>query len=219
MEPDSPPPRRPRISRTPAPTANGLLRFLRHPLTVLFAGTVISSLAIPWLNTRSAQARQVEEARQAKAMEILKSVGADNARLNSVNSAFLMFEKEGGLTGSAELVEERRTELRKRVYEGYEAFEQSAWWWYWGIGREAELFGWLSAADTAEYRRLAKLYQDNLFESSKFIQLPWKRYLSEVKESAAEKKHLLIPTIEPTLGKKQAERDELAARMVRLFIK
>lgn len=219
MEQDSIPQRRPRISRTPAPKAHGLLTFLRHPLTILFAGTVISSFAIPWLNTRSAQARQIEESRQAKAMEILKEVSADNVRLNLVSSAFLMFEKEGGLTGSADVVEERRTELRKRVYEGYEAFEQSAWWWYWSIGREAELFGWLNAADTAEYRKLAKQYQDNLFESAKFVQLPWKRYLSEVKESASEKKQPLVPSIEPSLGKKQAERDELAARMVRLFIK
>ncbi len=219
MEPDPKPHRRPRIAKNLNPTPHWVIMLLRHPLMVLFAGTIISSIGIPWLNTRSAQARQVEESRQTKALEILKDSTNDNARLNSIGSAFGMFEKEGALTGSTELIEERRSELRKRVYEGYEAFEQSAWWWYWGIGREAELFGWLSPAEIAAYRQLAKQYQDNLYESSKLIQIPWRSYLAEVKESPTEKKQPLMPTIETSLGKKQAERDELAARMVRMFIK
>lgn len=176
-------------------------------------------MAVPWLNTRSARARQVEEARQQKAMEILKGARDDNARLNIVRSAFQVFEKEGGLSGSAEVMEARRAELRKRVYDGYGEFEQGAWWWYWGIGREAELFGWLPAGDIASFRGLAKAYQENLEESSNLVQTPWRRYLSDVKETAAEKKQPLMPTIEGPLGKKQAERDELCARMVRLFLK
>ncbi len=219
MEPETSPNRRPRIARASTKRKHWLPDSLRHPLTVLFAGTVISSMAIPWLNARSARARQVEEARQLKAMEILRGAIADNTRLNSVRSAFNVFEKEGGLTGNPELVEERRAELRKRVYDSYGEFEQTAWWWYWGVAREAELFGWLPATDIATFRAVAQQYQDNLYECSAFVQRPWQRYLSEAKESPAEKKQPLMPAMESTLGKKQAERDLLCARMVRLFLK
>lgn len=192
---------------------------LRHPLTVLLIGTIISSLAIPWLNARSTRARQIEEARQTKAMEILKGIGADNVRLNAVRSAFDVFEKEGGLAGNPVLTEERRVELRKRVYDSYGNFEQTAWWWYWEIGREAELFGWLPKSDIASFQALARRYQDNLFQSSTSIQKPWKRYLSETKESSAEKKTPLMPAVETELGRKQAERDQLGAEMIRLFLR
>jgi hypothetical protein len=196
-----------------------MLEFLRHPLTVLFVGTVISSLAIPWLNARSSRAQQIEVSQQQKALEILKNASLDNARLNSLRSAFNVFEKEGGLTGSADLVEERRTELRKRVYETYEEFEQSAWWWYWEIGREAELFGWLPKSAIPEFHALGKQYQDNLYECSVLIQRPWKRYLSDVNETASEKKQALMPSLEASLGSSQAQRDEICAKMVRLFLK
>lgn len=220
METESKPQRRARLAQVQKPALeHRLIRFLRHPLTVLFVGTVITSMAVPWLNTQSARARQIEDARQQKAMEILKGATADNARLNSVRSAFRVFEEEGGLTGSAELVEARRGELRKRVYDSYGEFEQSAWWWYWGIGREAELFGWLAKPDIAEFQKLAKQYQDNLSEASTLVQKPWRRYLSELKESPSEKEQPVVPQIETALGVKQAQRDELCARMVRLFLK
>jgi hypothetical protein len=219
MESEPRPARRARIEKKEKPKSHWLPEALRHPLTVLFIGTVITSMAVPWLNARSARARQIEDARQQKALEILKGTTDDNARLNAVRSAFQVFEREGGLTGQAETIEARRAELRKRVYDGYGEFEQSAWWWYWNIGREAELFGWLPPGDIAEFRRLAQLYQDNLFECSNLVQAPWKKYLSDTKETATERKSALMPTIETPLGKKQAERDELCARMVRLFLK
>jgi hypothetical protein len=195
-----------------------LLGFLRHPLTVLCIGTVITTLAVPWLNARSSVARQIAEARQAKALEVLKGVGSDNVRLNLVRSAFQVFEKEGGLTGTPEIIEQRRAELRKRVYDGYGEFEQTAWWWYWEIAREAELFGWLSPSKAAEFRQLAKQYSTNLSESVALVQIPWNRYLAESKETPAAKKQALMPTLEDSLGKKQAERDALADQMVRLFL-
>jgi|GEM_PF-1413478 len=214
-------PIRRRIRKPPAKISRleWMLKTLRHPLTILLIGTIISSLAIPWLNARSTRARQIQDARQAKAMEIIKSIGADNVRLNSVRSAFDVFEKEGGLAGGNALIEERRLELRKRVYDSYGDFEQTAWWWYWEIGRESELFGWLPEADISSFQALAKRYQENLYQSTTSIQKPWRRYLSEVKESTSEKKIPLMPIIETELGRKQAERDELGAAMVRLFIK
>ncbi len=196
-----------------------ILGFLRHPLTVLCIGTVITTLAVPWLNARSSVATQIAQARQAKAMEVLKGVGSDNVRLNLVRSAFNVFEKEGGLSGTPEIIEQRRTELRKRVYDGYGQFEQTAWWWYWEIAREAELFGWLSAENAAEFRQLAKQYADNLYQSIALVQIPWGRYLAESKETQAAKKQPLMPGLEDALGKKQAERDALADQMVRLFLK
>jgi hypothetical protein len=210
-----------RARRTPPKPSRfeWILKALRHPLTVLLMGTIITSLAIPWLNARSARARQIQEAQQAKAMEIIKSIGADNVRLNAVRSAFDVFEKEGGLTGGPALIEERRVELRKRVYDSYGDFEQTAWWWYGEIGREAELFGWLPKSDMSTFQTLATHYQENLLQSAAAIQKPWKRYLSQVNENTTDKKTPMMPAIESELGHKQAERDQLGAAMVRLFIK
>ena len=218
MEPTNRPVRRPRPTKPKPKAVHWLLEFLRHPLTVLCIGTVITTLAVPWLNARSSVARQVSEARQTKALEVLKGVGSDNVRINLVRSAFNVFEREGGLSGTPEIVEQRRTELRKRVYDGYGEFEQTAWWWYWEIAREAELFGWLTPAKAAEFRGLAKQYEQNLYDSMALVQIPWKRYLAETKETVAEKRQPLMPGLDQSLGGKQAERDALADRMVRLFL-
>jgi hypothetical protein len=209
-------PRRQRIARAEK-KKNLIAEAMRHPLILLMLGSILTSIIIPWLNARSARVEQVQLARADKAKEILKSVSADNARVNLMRAAFDTFEKEGGLVASIQL-EERRTELRKRVYDGYNEFESTAWWWYWEIAREAEIFGWLSSGDLERLKKFCVEYQQNLEAVSKSIQRPWRRYLSEIKENASDKKLTVMPEVSSELGALQSKREAICKAMVQLFL-
>jgi len=185
---------------------------LRHPLMLLLAGTLLSSLIIPWINGRSARVERRQNGRQQKAVEVLRAAGQDTRRLNALRSAFDNYERDVGTASVAE----RRTELRRRVYELYGEFDGEAWWWYRAALREADVFDWLSGAEQQRMRELADGYEANLLKATgKILEGPWQRYLS--KEAGAADGEPVMPALNKQLGELQAQRDELTEKMVRVF--
>lgn len=207
---------RPRRTRTAAPPAPRLVpwwrEILRHPLTLLLAGTLLSSLIIPWINGRSARVERRQNGRQTKAVEILRAAGQDTRRLNALRASFENYERD---TGTAS-VADRRAELRQRVYELYGEFDGDAWWWYRAALREADVFDWLTVPEQQQMRELADAYEANLLKATRSIlDGPWQRYLG--KQAGAADGTPVMPALNRQLGELQAQRDVVTERMVRVF--
>lgn len=181
---------------------------------LLMAGTLLSSLIIPWINGRSARVERRQNGRQQKAVEVLRAAGQDTRRLNALRAVFDSYERDVG-AAKGESVEDRRADLQRRVYDLYGEFNGDAWWWYWEALREADVFDWLNPAEQARLRQLASRYQENLTAAVKAFEPPWQRYLSE--ERRATGNSAVMPAATKQLGDLQAQRDELAAEMVRVF--
>jgi hypothetical protein len=61
---------------------------------LLLIGSVLSYLLIPWISEKSSHRRLLQERRVDKACDVLKQGLTDDEQLNSIMTAFEIFNKE-----------------------------------------------------------------------------------------------------------------------------
>ena len=66
----------------------------KHPLTILLIGGVLSYLLVPWIREKSSHKRLLQEQRVDRACDVLKQGLIDDQQLNSIQTAFEIFNKE-----------------------------------------------------------------------------------------------------------------------------
>ena len=104
---------------------------LRHPLTVLLTGTLLTYLLLPVISARLNRSRLLTEARLNRALEIISRSSEVEREINSLQTVLDTFHKDN-LSGLS-LQENRQSEqmrLRSEVQQRYLAFDNKAWWWY-----------------------------------------------------------------------------------------
>jgi hypothetical protein len=121
---------------------------LRHPLGLLILGSALSSLLIPWISSRSTEAKLLQEARLTRALEVGTHNRDFDSKLNGLLTYMEMFHTQNVRMKlkPAEL-KEAQTAFRNKYTERYLALNETAWWWYGDITREAYLLRLTSEKD------------------------------------------------------------------------
>ena len=74
-----------------ARSSGTLLEILRHPLALLIIGATITSLLVPYLNSRVNRNELLQEAKLKKASEIREHVIEFNSELNALETMLELF--------------------------------------------------------------------------------------------------------------------------------
>ena len=139
---------------------NKIDSFFRHPLVLSIIGGLLGSLLIPWVAGRANKQAVLAETRVKQAIEIMATSNSVNVMLNKVKTGFESFEKDSLSTSSPEEYQQRRDELRRRIYALYADFNSVGWWWTWNAYNQARILRLISPtaleqmkADITKYHR------------------------------------------------------------------
>jgi hypothetical protein len=81
------------------------------------------------------------------------------------------------MTPSPKELREAQTQFRKEYTEKYLALDSTAWWWYWDVEREAQIFNLLSPAELQLLHKEIFEYGNSVVASKNAVEPLWK-YLS-----------------------------------------
>ncbi|MGH9908676.1 MAG: hypothetical protein ACRD8U_24210 [Pyrinomonadaceae bacterium] len=147
----------------------------QHPLILLLVGSVLSSLLIPGISARSTEAQLIQETRLKKALEVGIHNREFDSKLNGITTLMKTFHNQN-VRMKFNPVELRQAQnaFRKDYTDRYLALNETAWWWYWDIQREARLLKLTSASDDARLDQKIKEYGDSTTVSVGAIAPMWK---------------------------------------------
>ena len=168
------------MARITAQNEQGIGALLRHPLTVsifaLLIGTALTSIVVP----RITYYRTLQEKRLEKALEILAHDEEVTQRLNAMQTALEIFQKDNSGPAARPLdYKEEQKSLRKVMMERYLEFDHVAWWWYKKLRAEAVILKLASPDGAARMDRLIAAYDANLSQSTEALNSLWTRFLRE----------------------------------------
>jgi hypothetical protein len=145
-----------------------LVVFMGPPFPLLLVGTVLSYLFIPWISSRSTHRSLLQEERVKQATEILDQSLLVDKQLNSIRTAFELFEKAAVSEPSQYKMAE--AQLNSRFYDLYSEFNRHAWWWDHNLPVEARLLD-LPPGSEARIGTLHEEYVTNLMDSTHEVEL------------------------------------------------
>ena len=194
------------------------LSFIRHPLTVLVVGAVVTSILVPILSDRVNREKLLRERRLNIAMEIIKDNVETNRRLNSMVTALELFQKDNS-GPSARVVDYRaeQKELRGKIDQAYLEFDSQAWWWYSEIYSEAVVVNIISSRDLNELSRIRHEYGENLGESTRTLDGLWNPFLRDTYKPNAPRNTQLMETTRNKLQDLNNKRSQLVMDAVKIF--
>lgn len=145
-----------------------LVVFMGMPFPLLLVGTVLSYLLIPWISSRSTHRSLLKEGRVKQVTEILDQSVLVDKQLNSIHTAFELFEKAAVSEPSQYKTAEGK--LDSRFYDLYSEFDRPAWWWDHNLPVEARLLD-LPPGSEARIETLHEEYVKNLKDSTHEVDL------------------------------------------------
>ena len=193
----------------------------QHPLLLLLVGSVLSSLLIPGISSRSSEAQLLQETRLKKALEVGTRNREFDSKLNVLSTLMQTFHNQNVRMkfNSGEL-KEAQTAFRKQYTDRYLELDEMAWWWYGDIEREAHLLKLTSAEDYKLLDETIKKYNESVATTVEAIGPMW-RYLSSSDYSLddAKQKHFeqLKETMNQEIGKQHAVRGNLVQDIAKIF--
>jgi hypothetical protein len=140
----------------------------KHPLTVLLVGAILSYLLVPWISEKSAHKRLLQEQRVNKACDILKQGLIDDEQLNSIQTAFKIFNKEA--VSDPKSYKTAQAELKSSFAKLYFEFDQHGWWWDNDLAVQSKLLELPSGSKSA-IEELHYAYKNNLLEAARQLDL------------------------------------------------
>lgn len=160
------------------PLLRSLLKALVFPVVLLCVGSVLSAIVIPGIVADSSEIESLHEARLKKAIDFGDRNEDFVSKLNVLKTLMLTFDEQNVRmkTLPAKLREEQE-HFRKVYTEKYLALDSTAWWWYWDVEREAQIFNWLSPAELQLLHKEIAEYGNSVLASKNAIDPLWK-YLS-----------------------------------------
>ena len=147
----------------------------RHPLVVLILGTAFSCLLIPWISSRANNKRVQQEKTIDEAIDILKKSLIDEERLNSMQTAFEMFQAHS--ISDPDNCKRDQQELKQYYDRLYLEFDQHAWWWNRDVVVQATLLH-LPPGSPDKILKLHDSYKDSLMGSADQIRALAARFLA-----------------------------------------
>lgn len=155
-------------------TSNRLNKIASHPLILVIIAAILSAWLIPWIHFKSERRRVLFEKRLDKAIDITKNHQEVTARLNALQSALEMFQKDNLVTNlSAARLEEEKNKLRERMNMLYLEFDNKAWFWYWNLIRNAKIVGVFKTGEIEYLKKQMLAYEDNLVKSLEPLRQFW----------------------------------------------
>jgi hypothetical protein len=135
---------------------------LKHPLVLLLIGSVLSYLLIPWISEKSSHKRLLQEKRVDRACDVLQQGLIDDLKLNSIQTAFEMFNKEA--ESDPKSYKTAQAELKNSFNKLYFEFDQHAWWWDHDLPVQSKLLE-LPSGSKEKIEQLHDVYKKNLLDS------------------------------------------------------
>jgi hypothetical protein len=146
--------------------AGRVTHFLRHPFFLLILGTALSYVFIPWISEKSAGKRLLQESRINRATDILRQGLIDDERLNSMQTAFEIFQKHAA--SDPDNYKSAQKEFREYFDKVYLEFDQHAWWWDHDLPVQGRVLG-LPSDRLDRIEKLHDNYVKNLIDASRQV--------------------------------------------------
>lgn len=189
-------------------------KLLSHPFLLLLATTVLSSIFVPIITSRSNKLQIVQQERLRNARMVIDHSTEVNSKLSSLQTSLELFNKY--VIPSRQSEDQR--ELREKMKELYSQFSEQAWWWHWEL---RENLRFLEIIDSKEYDRLGvdlASYTSNLERSTSTLGEFWTACLSNnYKHGQPHIDSVMIETRRRLLMS-QTKRDSLVSRIIQTYI-
>lgn len=181
------------------------------PLVLL----ALSTLFIPGIIDRANRTEALRTARQKKALDIGDQDRDFTSRLHVLKNRMHMFNEQN-IRGRLSLGELRNTQKRfqKEHTDDYLDLEKMAWWWYWDLEREGEIFGLLSQKNLSDLHTLLEEYGKNAEASVGTITPLW-RFLSSSEYSRSNDSQKQIELLETEMNTQLAELSKIRGQIVK----
>lgn len=155
-----------------------LVTVLGIPLLLLLLGSVLTSYFIPKLIEESHKSEASRTARLKKAIDIIERNKDFTSKLHVLKTSMQTFNKQN-VRGKPSLTQLREAQKRfkKEYTDHYLALDETAWWWYWDLEREVQIFDLLSPEELAKLGEFNKEYGNNVGACVGALDPLW-RYLS-----------------------------------------
>jgi len=187
------------------------------PLALLFFGTIF----IPGIVAESNQAEALRVARLKKAFDIGEHNKEFNSRINVLKTRMHSFNEQNirARFSSAHLREAQR-EFRQKHTDDYLELDRMAWWWYWDLEREAEIYDLLAPEELKSLHDASEKYGANVVLTVATITPLW-QYLSSSEYNLSAENQKRVGSVESEMMKKlqdlSDERTQLAKVMASSF--
>lgn len=194
------------------------LRFMRHPLTVLTAGAVVSTFLLPALGAQVNREKLLREQRLSVAMEIIKDNMETSRRLNKIDTTLELFQKDNSGPAARFLdFKLEQKELRSKIDQSYLEFDSQAWWWSSQIYAEAKVVNIVSSDDLDELAKISVEYDENLDASTQVLSDLWNSFLREEYRPTDPQNTKSMNETRQKLSQLESKRSQLVMDAVKIF--
>jgi hypothetical protein len=152
---------------------------LKHPLFLLIVGALMTSLLIPYLNDQFSRNRVRQETSLKKVLEIGLHNTEFNSELNTLKTMMQSFHNQNvRLQLQPDELREAQKNFRKDFNTRYLALDEKAWYWYWDLGREAEVLNLISPNELKMLDADLNEYGANVTKSVEAMRPLWRALTS-----------------------------------------
>ncbi|HEX8000184.1 MAG TPA: hypothetical protein VF528_17480 [Pyrinomonadaceae bacterium] len=213
-------------SKLPAKSSNSrvvrhLARTLKHPLFLLIIGATITSLLVPYLNSKVNRNRMLQEARQKKALEIVNRNTEFNIKLNALKTMMESFHNQNvRLQLQPSELREAQLKFRDDFNKRYLELDESAWWWHSNIARESSILALIPTDALPVLDSELKEYAANVSRSVGSLRPFWQKLTSSDYNPNDEKSREEVKKILADAGKEGylfGERNSIIEKITRHY--
>ena len=184
-------------------------------MTVLLAGAVLSYLLVPWISEKSAHKRLLQEQRVNKACDILKQGLIDDEQLNSIQTAFKIFNKEAA--SDPKSYKTAQAELKRSFAKLYFEFDQHGWWWDNDLAVQSTLLE-LPSGSKITIEELHDAYKSNLLEATRQLDLLRAQFFAQDYKPADPHNAEVIAATNKTMTDLATARGAITSQLANLFM-
>ena len=145
-----------------SPDEKWYLSVWKHPLMLLLLGSALSYRLIPWISEKSSHRQLLQEQRINRACDVLKQGLIDDEQLNSIQTAFEIFNKEA--ESDPKGYKTAKAELKSSFSKLYFEFDKHGWWWDHDLPVQSKLLELPPGSDKT-IEQLHDKYKTNLLDS------------------------------------------------------
>jgi hypothetical protein len=150
------------------------LRAILMALGIPILLALFSNFVIPNVIQKSNKAEALRTSRLQKALDIRSHNEDFTIKLHRLKTMMQTFNKQNVRRRlSASQLTERQNVLQKDYTERYLTLDETAWWWYWDLERDAEIYKLLSPGETKKLVEILKKYGDATSASVGAIDPVW----------------------------------------------
>lgn len=191
---------------------------MRHPLTVLTVGAVVSTFLLPAISSRVNREKLLREQKLSVAMEIIKNNMETSRRLNKIDTTLELFQKDNSGPAARFLdFKLEQKELRGKIDQSYLEFDSQAWWWSSQIYVEAKVVNIVSSDDLGKLATISAEYDKNLDASTQVLSDLWNSFLREDYRPTDPRNTKSMNETRQKLAQLESERSQLVMDAVKIF--